>query len=321
MHYVYRITNKKPFDDRLYYIGKHSGKVSDIGYTYFTSGKISKMFKDSPNDFDIKIIGKFDTPEEALTYEGKIHHKLNVEDNPLFYNEQNQTLSGKLDRTGRVTVIKIDTGERMTISCELFHNNKDIYRYLDINRVTAKSSNGEYFNVDKDEFQLNSDLKGVNADVVHVKDKEGRPITIPTSEYHKNKDKYTYNLQKLYAKDTEGNIVHVSYEEFQKRDDLVAANKGSKQKAIRCDVCDRDIGSSNIERHIKTHYNRFVYATDNNKYQTVKVSEYEFYTKLKDTHYIEKRNGHNTPAYSYGNLTTERKLRRENEKNRKNRIN
>ena len=101
-HYVYRITNLKK---HRFYIGKRSipikfGNISpkeDLGINYFSSSRnkgIIKNQKEEPWNWKYKVIMEFETEEEALNFEIKIHARLNVQKHRLFYNNANQTKDG-----------------------------------------------------------------------------------------------------------------------------------------------------------------------------------------------------------------------------------
>ena len=69
----------------------------DLGVYYFSSSKnkgIIKNQKVEPWNWKYKIIKIFNTKEEVLKFEVKIHARLNVQKHKLFYNNANQTLTG-----------------------------------------------------------------------------------------------------------------------------------------------------------------------------------------------------------------------------------
>jgi hypothetical protein len=102
---VYRITN---IAEKKHYYGYkssiiHPSKV--IGITYFSSLTkeegiaFRKDQKENPQNYKYKIVQLFDTKEEALNREIKLHKKFNVKTHPNFYNKANQTSTG-FDTTG-----------------------------------------------------------------------------------------------------------------------------------------------------------------------------------------------------------------------------
>ncbi len=102
-HYVYKITNNKPSDERKFYIGVRTSKncSSEEDIEYWSSSKSLLI--------DIKIIGKeffskevlkeFKTREEAINYEIKLHNDYEVSTNEEFYNRAKQKSNG-FDRSG-----------------------------------------------------------------------------------------------------------------------------------------------------------------------------------------------------------------------------
>ena len=96
-HYVYRITNLK---ENKHYYGCRSSKEEpklDLGIKYFSSSKDKDFIqeqKDNKNIFKYKIIKTFDSREEAIKLEIKLHAKFNVGINESFYNKAKQTSTG-----------------------------------------------------------------------------------------------------------------------------------------------------------------------------------------------------------------------------------
>ena len=71
--YVYWIKNLKT---GIKYIGSRYGNIKlnltpnqDLGIVYFSSGKLEEQFKKFPDQFKIKLIATFSTPQEATNYE------------------------------------------------------------------------------------------------------------------------------------------------------------------------------------------------------------------------------------------------------------
>jgi len=98
-HYVYRITNTKL---NKHYYGTRSSKIEphkDIGFIYFSSSSDHNFIddqKNNPQDYKYAIVSEFDSREEALGLEIKLHTKFNVGINTSFYNKAKQT-SDKFD--------------------------------------------------------------------------------------------------------------------------------------------------------------------------------------------------------------------------------
>ena len=77
--YVYWIKNNitgiKYLGVRHYNVKLNLTANQDLGKRYFTSGLLQKEFKKNPQDFTIKLIGTFDTAEEAIQFEKKQNKK------------------------------------------------------------------------------------------------------------------------------------------------------------------------------------------------------------------------------------------------------
>lgn len=106
-NYVYRITNKK---ENKHYYGVRSSKVEpklDLGIKYFSSSsnkEFIKEQKENKDTFKYKIIKIFETREEAVELEIKLHFKFDVGTNEAFYNKSKQTNKG-FDTTGKAVYI------------------------------------------------------------------------------------------------------------------------------------------------------------------------------------------------------------------------
>ena len=168
MFYVYRITDLKSKVKR-YYVGKHKDHNFDfeIGKTYFTSSKtIKKLWLNDINRFKVKIVRTFNTDSDALKFEAKYHHRLNVAKNDKFYNLQNQSNYLNFERAGLITVLNSDN-EKETISLSEFYSNKGKYTPLNKNKVLTN----DHRIVDKDTF-IKNNLHGVNYNLLTVFNKE-----------------------------------------------------------------------------------------------------------------------------------------------------
>lgn len=102
-HYVYRITNIK---ELKHYYGTRSCNgfpSEDLGIKYFSSSSDKNFILDqktNPHHYTYKIIRIYNSREEALKLEIKLHNKFDVGINESFYNLAKQTSTG-FDTTGR----------------------------------------------------------------------------------------------------------------------------------------------------------------------------------------------------------------------------
>ncbi len=99
-HYVYRISNKYI---RLYYYGSKTEDYSDtIGCGYYTSSADNWFlsdFKTNPDDYQIKIIRRFNNSADKILFESYLHNCFDVKNHNNFINLMNQTPFG-FDATG-----------------------------------------------------------------------------------------------------------------------------------------------------------------------------------------------------------------------------
>ena len=84
-HYVYEITNKV---NGKKYIGKHSTELPFLKDDYYGSGvlMLKALSKYGRRNFSRKVIGQYETEQEALDAEFKEIEKVNAYDNPQYYN-------------------------------------------------------------------------------------------------------------------------------------------------------------------------------------------------------------------------------------------
>lgn len=97
IHYVYRITNLKPIDERLYYIGVRTVKnQSPENDTYMSSSKSLKEAIEihGLENFKKDILSIWSTRKEAVLEEIRLHALFNVSTNKEYYNKVNQTTVG-----------------------------------------------------------------------------------------------------------------------------------------------------------------------------------------------------------------------------------
>ena len=96
-HYVYRITNTKL---NKHYYGVRTSNVipsKDLGINYFSSSSDTQFREDQKNNlqnYKYTIVSEFNSREEALMLEIKLHNKFNVGVNESFYNKSRQTSIG-----------------------------------------------------------------------------------------------------------------------------------------------------------------------------------------------------------------------------------
>jgi len=116
-HYVYRITN---ISAKKHYYGCRSSEIHpslDLGRKYFSSSKDKEFLQEQEKNkehFKYKVIRIFQTREDALSFEIKLHTKFNVDKNPSFYNRAKQTTVG-FYYTNKGAKFSKETREKMSI--------------------------------------------------------------------------------------------------------------------------------------------------------------------------------------------------------------
>ena len=104
------------------------------------------------------------------------------------------------------------------------------------------------------------------------------------------------------------NVIKVKREEFINNDKLKGVKYGVPLKYTSCKICGEQIDASNLKKHEESHSNKYIFVTDNENTNTIKVTELEFFTNLKETHYKIKGEGHYKIAYKNGIKTTIKKI-------------
>lgn len=292
-HFVYRLTFLKPFDERIYYVGKHSGNLNDLKTgKYKTSSKIILKIFDI-NLFKIKIVKICKTSKEAVLFESKYHKRLNVKNHKKFFNQNNQELTGNFDRTGMVTVIKIDTNERMTIPVSEY--DKNIYKSLQCGKVMVYNKLTKKFeSATAEEFKNNENLVGVNKGILNVIEKKtGKWIKIKKEDFDESKHFHYFKNHNIsvydYKTKTKKSISKDEYENNRER--YVGIKHFTGESVKKCNLCGKMISASNIKRHVENHFRKWIWINDNNNFNSFKVLESDFYLKLKDSYYIISRSG------------------------------
>lgn len=307
IHYVYRITRINPTSDRKYYVGKRSGQLDDLKtLKYKTSSKnVQPIF--NTDEWKVKIVGVFDSAEEAIRFEAKYHWRVDAARHHLFYNEANQSSDGGFDRTNLVTVIDKIHDKRLTITCDEYYENKDRYMSIYSMYVRAKTLDTNVNKlVTKEIFDNDDNLVGINKNILHVYDNiDCVNKTISKTEFHTNKYRYEHTLKdKISAYDIIDNKkCSVTKEVFYANPDRYIGIKAfTKERKCLCNICNKEISASNIERHKNAHHSRKIWVTDLNNTNTYRCDEYTFYTELMNEYYITPGNGYEGEGFINGTL-------------------
>lgn len=95
-YYTYRITCYHPNSIEKYYYGFRKSKVLPDDDYYWSSSKYVKeaISKYGIEYFKKKVIKVFDTAEDAIRHESKLHEKFKVDKHKLFFNKCKSTIWG-----------------------------------------------------------------------------------------------------------------------------------------------------------------------------------------------------------------------------------
>lgn len=181
-HYVYRITNTV---EQKHYYGARSSNIhptQDIGIKYFSSSSDKEFIAEqklNPDNFKYKVIKIFETREEAIAMEIKLHAKFNVGVNESFYNKANQTNTGFDNTDKHLSGVK-NKGYIITkdIEGKTYRVSVHDERYLSgelvsvsKNTTMLKDEAGNTYRVSvHDERYLSGELVGVTTGMALVRD-------------------------------------------------------------------------------------------------------------------------------------------------------
>jgi hypothetical protein len=222
-HYVYRITN---IILNKHYYGIRSSKVQpsqDLGIKYFSSS-FDKEFmieqQTNPENFKYKVIKIFETREEAIALEIKLHTKFDVAINSAFYNLAKST-STRFDTTGvkclETTKIKISEG------------NKGKIRSKETKIKMQKSLKGRIFS-DETRSKISKSKKGKTSPMLgktHSDESKAK-----NSEWHKNV--INPMLGKTHSDEAKAKMSN--------------SKKDIKQKLVQCPHCGKVGGINALNR-------------------------------------------------------------------------
>lgn len=178
-HYVYRITD---ITVNRHYIGSRSTDrppCNDIGKVYFSSSSDRSFIDDQkryPERFRYKILAHFPNRKRAVTFEVKIHAKLDVARNPAFFNRARQTSTG-FSTQGMITI----DGRIMTT--EEYYKSGILHPRKNIALVTDKS--GEIFSTRTDDQRFSTgEIWSCSKGLVRAKRLDDTRTTVTVSEYY-----------------------------------------------------------------------------------------------------------------------------------------
>ena len=291
LHYFYKIINK--LNGKFYY-GIHSTYNLDDGYMG-SGSKLKYMYKKyGIENFEKEIIKFFNTRKECADYEAEVvTENLVLDDN--CYNvkcggEQFNTLNSisVVDKdgnrfrcpsndinwlnknystatTGMVPVIELSTGKHMSISCDIYHNNKDKYKTFEHSIYVKHINNpdGEYFLIPVSEYAKNKEQYiNKNAGKILVKDSSNKCYCVYTDDIrYKNGELVNYWQGRKHSDETKRKI-----SEYHKKNN---PNRGDKNPmACRCWIYNDELHENRciLKTELSTYINNGWYKGRKNKY-------------------------------------------------------
>lgn len=228
-HYVYKITNLSPTDERKYYIGVRSSKVEPELDTNYNSSStyLKKALKEiGHKHFSKEVLSEFSNRELATQEEIRLHNLYDVAKNVEFYNMSKQTSTG-FDPTGFINVIDERDNTTHYVSLKEYYE-LDHYVSWKKGMITALDiETGEYRNVTNSEFKKNEKLVGPNKGKVTIFDTKNNTTKMVTINEFKENDNYiSINQNKTNVIDTrDGLRKKVTIDDYNKYDYYVSISK------------------------------------------------------------------------------------------------
>jgi len=234
--YVYKITNNNTGE---FYIGSRYQNVKlnltpnqDIGIKYFTSGKLKKMFKNTPELFIIDILLSHDNYKEIYRVEQELIKEHIT--NPLCMNKQYNDISGKIVYSGIH-----DIGARQRISKS--KKGKPGHKHTD----ERKKLIGDQHRGKVNSEITNKKISEKNKGFVAVKDANGQTHRVIFDDPRiQTGELVGVNKGRTNVRDSEGNIFMVMTDDPRiQTGELVGVNKGrkmkhkNKRKTVTCPYC------------------------------------------------------------------------------------
>jgi len=157
IHYVYKITNITPINEKQFYIGVHStdNKIPlEDGYMGSSKYLSSEIKNQGIDSFDKTILSTWNTRKLAEKEEKRLHKLFDVRNNNSYFNKHNAS-------------------DENTIGYD---------------RVVALDKNNMIVWLTKSEFQSTDDYNGINKGLVWTFDKQAKVwCWVSKNEYHTNK--------------------------------------------------------------------------------------------------------------------------------------
>ena len=221
-HYVYKLIDTNPIDERIYYIGVRSCNCEpDIDKYYSSSKTIKNIIKNNGNTFKKIILKIYDSREDASNEETRLHALYNVGLNKQYYNIVNQKGSF-FDSIGIIFINK------QKISIEDYK--KSNLKFHSFGKITVRDINGNTYQTNVDDIRLiNGEIEPVSTGYCQAINKYTRNNEhVKCDVYYNNPDiYYSNNKGKVAVKDINNNTFLVSKDdENYINGNLISVHKG-----------------------------------------------------------------------------------------------
>jgi hypothetical protein len=243
-HYVYRITNTKI---NKHYYGVRTSDIEpnkDLGFNYFSSSSDHEFRNDqknNPQDYKYVIVSIFNSREEAMYAEIKLHEKFNVDLNKSFYNRTKSNTIGFSNagkRHSDITKNKISTSNRGKIRND--HQRKNISDSL-AGRTLSNEHCKKIGDVQKGIPRKISTKSKISKKLKGIKHSDDRRLNISKSLVGRKLSEEQRKKISIGSKNRE----KISEETRLK----LSIAKSVPQKSVACPYCDKIGGLSNMTRY------------------------------------------------------------------------
>ncbi len=231
-HYVYKIINDCPTDQRKYYIGvrstHHQDPNNDTNYRSSSKHLKQALKEIGHKNFSKEILSVWETRELANDEEIRLHELYDVARNPEYYNKA-KAHSKRFCTEGMTTVKNILTGENEFVTVEEARD-KSKYQPLYYDTVNAIDIiTGEKVKVTKEEYRENPNLRHTVKGTITVVDLEtGIRRQVTVEEFNNNPNLVGQQIGKVNVVDTRtGKRYSVTKEDFEKYDYYEQVTKGT----------------------------------------------------------------------------------------------
>jgi len=228
-HYIYKITNNKPTDKRLYYIGVKSSSDPDNDNYYGSSEYLNEAINEiGLKHFSKEILSTWDTREEANAEEVRIHCEIDVAADEEYYNMANATSTGFCTH-GMVPIRDTRDGSTKNVSKEDFEKFdyfiSNSYGWVSVVDTRSNIST----RVLKEDFEKFDYYVSINDGLVSVIDtRDGSSKKVSTDDYKKYDYFVNHTTGHLSVIDTRDNKTkRVTIDDFNKFDYYISTTKGS----------------------------------------------------------------------------------------------